>query len=154
MTPEFLPAEFESVANVLGARTTATGAECGAGVIGRPTGAPTVPRVPLFTPPVPIAVRCAAYVSVVPTGTTGDRPVGVTPAAASAEIVGSPRCANVATGTETVFIVAGDIGTPRGPARITPFDALPANTTCPGPLGPVLILPGFTGVAGLGVHPT
>ena len=56
LTPEFLPPE-PATANVLGGRTTATGAECGAITVGRPAtvGAPKFPGPPFLGVPFPNA---------------------------------------------------------------------------------------------------
>ena len=141
---------------MLGALTTGTAAECGAiRAAGRAPGALRFARVPLFAPSVPRG----EYASEGIIGRPGAPAVTFTPEAAKAAGAGAPIWTNDGAGAaaglvETDFNVAADVSCPRGPARITPFEALPANTTWMGALDPGFVFPGFTGVASLGVHPT
>ena len=135
---------------MLGARITATGAECGAGAIGgRPVGALRFAGATLFFPAFPRGL----YVIAVVVDVTGARPVTLTPEAAKVTTVGAACCTNFAPGLGTVLTVVPAATIPCGPGRIIPFDAVPANTTSVGPAVPGLTFLGLIGTAGVGVHP-
>jgi hypothetical protein len=145
VTPELREPE-PATANVLGARKTGTGEECGAIAVGLPVlGAPT-----------PVEVPRGEYASVL-TGRIGPRDVTITPDEPSAATLGALVCTKVDAGPEAIFTGLAPGTIPRGPATITPFDPLPANTTRTGVVGVIganLTFVGFTGVGAVGVQPT
>jgi len=147
VTPELREPD-PATANVLGARVTATGEVCGAIAAGLPAlGALT---------PTPADVPRGEYASVV-TGRIGPRDVTITPDAPSVATLGALVCTNVDAGPEAIFTGLAPGTTPRGPATITPFDPLPANTTRTGVVGvtgAILTFFGFVGVGAVGVQPT